>query len=115
MNVLIVVTESPYGTDRPYNALRLAAALVEAKANVRLFLMCDAVVAALSGQSAPNGDANLGRRLEALVDAGVEVKMCGLCAETRGVHHSPLLRGVQSGSMPELAQWTLDSDRVLTF
>ncbi len=115
--VTIILTEAPYGTDRPYNALRLAAALQEgqAPARVRVFLMCDAVGVGLRGQSAPNEDLNLGWRLEGLIARGAEVAVCGLCAETRGLAGAAWIEGVRMGSMPELACWVAESDSVLTF
>jgi len=112
----MILTEAPYGSDRPYNALRLAGALAATEGTeLKLFLMCDAVVAAVGGQAPTDQDANLGARLSALVRCGAEVKVCGLCCETRGIHNTKLEAGLGMGSMPELAQWTLDADRVLTF
>jgi uncharacterized protein involved in oxidation of intracellular sulfur len=113
VNALLVLSEAPYGTDRVYNALRLAAAL-QARSQVRLFLMCDAVGAALDGQASPDPDQNLGARLVALMAGGARVKVCGLCLETRGMHGSKLSPGVEVGTMPELAAWIEESDRIVT-
>ncbi|MEJ5169740.1 MAG: DsrE family protein [Fimbriimonadales bacterium] len=116
-SVTIILTEAGYGTDRPYNALRLASALEEGStpAKVRLFLMCDAVAIGLQGQSAPSDDLNLGRRIEGLLAKGAEVSVCGLCAELRGLAGARWIDGVRMGSMPELAAWISDSDTVLSF
>jgi uncharacterized protein involved in oxidation of intracellular sulfur len=48
MKTLFILNDAPYGTERVYNALRLAHALIkrEPSAQVILFLMADAVVAA---------------------------------------------------------------------
>ncbi len=112
--VLVVVTASPYGSDVAYHALRLSLAFVEAGAEVTVFLMADGTGAAIDASSA-EPDKNLGSRLRGLIDAGAQVKVCGLCLETRGYHSAPLVEGVALGTMPELAALALASDRVLTF
>jgi sulfur relay (sulfurtransferase) complex TusBCD TusD component (DsrE family) len=49
--ITIVINDSPYGNERPYNALRLAMALVkQGETDLRIFLMGDAVVCGLAGQ-----------------------------------------------------------------
>jgi len=48
MKILIIINDPPYGTERCFNALRLALALLkqEEKPEISVFLMADAVVAA---------------------------------------------------------------------
>ena len=57
MPSLIIVNDPPYGTERVYNALRLAHALLKKEAGHKLtvFLMADAVLAASAGQKTPDG------------------------------------------------------------
>ncbi|MCX7799192.1 MAG: DsrE family protein [Fimbriimonadales bacterium] len=116
-SVTIVLNDPGYGTDRPYNALRLASALQEGDppCRVRVFLMGDAVNVGLRGQSAPSDDLNLGRRIEGLISRGAEVAACGLCLELRGLAGASWIEGVRIGSMAELASWVATSDQVLTF
>jgi uncharacterized protein involved in oxidation of intracellular sulfur len=42
-NILIILNEPPYGTERSYNGLRLARASSNADAHVTVFLLADAV------------------------------------------------------------------------
>jgi uncharacterized protein involved in oxidation of intracellular sulfur len=37
------------------------------------------------------------------------------CAEARGLDQTRLLPGVKIGTMPELADWTLEADKVVSF
>lgn len=111
---LLVLTEPGHGSDRPYNALRLAAALMARGCGVRVFLMCDAVGCALDLQTAPE-EHNLADRLRKLLEAGAEVKLCGLCVETRGLQSGRFVEGVAMGSMADLAEWVEQSDKVLAF
>ncbi len=51
MHVVIVANDAPYGSERTYNALRLAGALVtsEPELELTLFLLGDAVACAKAG------------------------------------------------------------------
>ncbi len=70
-NYLFVINDSPYGNERPYNALRLALNLVKrAGVSVRVFLMGDGVNCAIAGQKTPEGYYNAGRMLKSLAKRG---------------------------------------------
>jgi uncharacterized protein involved in oxidation of intracellular sulfur len=43
------------------------------------------------------------------------VKICGSCAEARGIKHAKLIDGTEISTMAELTNWVVDSDKVLTF
>jgi uncharacterized protein involved in oxidation of intracellular sulfur len=55
MKALIILNDPPYGTERSFNGLRLAKALMSAGTDVTVFLMADAVVCAKSGKKLPEG------------------------------------------------------------
>lgn len=116
MNLTIIVNDPPYGSEKPWNALRLAStASTETGMSVRVFLMGDSVVAAKRGQKTPEGFYNMEKMLQALIHKGVEVKVCGTCINARGLDPSELVEGVEKGSMKILAEWIRDSDRVVSF
>lgn len=117
MKILFIINDAPYGNEKMYNALRLAHQLKKSGADtdVRVFLMADAVTAALPGQETPNGYYNISRMLQLVLNNGGVIKICGSCAQARGLSGLPLLEGVEMSNMPELAIWTLESDRVLVF
>ncbi len=117
MNVLIVINDGPYGTERAYNGLRLAMNLQKEHPDVRVrvFLMADAVHCALPGQSTPEGYYNVGRMLRSVVMKGGEVRACGTCAAARGIKDTELIEGVVVGKMSDLSMWVVDSERVVTF
>ena len=66
MKILLILNDPPYGTERCYNALRLAHALGKADpANeITVFLMADAVGCAKRGQKTPEGYYSLERMLK---------------------------------------------------
>ena len=52
---LFILNDPPYGTERSYNAARLARSLLNANEEVRVFLMGDAAACAAAGQKVPQG------------------------------------------------------------
>ncbi|MEK7272249.1 MAG: DsrE family protein [Nitrospirota bacterium] len=117
MKILLILNDAPYGSEKVYNALRLAMKLPQEHPDVaiQVFLMADAVTAALPGQTTPQGYYNVERMLKAVINKGAQVKICGTCAEGRGIHNLNLIEGAEVGTMSQLAQWVVDSDKVLTF
>lgn len=117
MKVLFIINEAPYGNEKMYNALRLAHQLKksDAEVDIRIFLMADAVTAALPAQETPNGYYNVSRMLKLVLNNGGAVKLCGSCASARGLAGLTLLEGVEMSNMSDLATWTMKSDRVLVF
>lgn len=68
---LLVINDSPYGNERPYNALRLALNLVKRPgARVRVFLTGDGVSCAIAGQKTPDGYYNVERMLGSIARRG---------------------------------------------
>lgn len=70
----IILNDAPYGTEKAYNALRYASALVATGVSVNLFLLADSVLAAKSGQKTPTGYYNVADMLADLIAKGVKVK-----------------------------------------
>jgi len=117
MKILIIINDAPYGTEKAYNALRMSMTLQKEhpEAEINIFLMADAVSCALPNQNTPGGYYNIERMLKAVLDKGGKVKACGSCTEARGIKNLSLIEGVEISNMPELAKWTIEADKVLTF
>jgi uncharacterized protein involved in oxidation of intracellular sulfur len=117
MNILVILTDPPYGNENVYNGLRLSLALRKTKSDVslRIFLLGDAVVAGLAKQDTPKGYYNVERMLTLLLKQDVMIKACGTCLKARGILEDYLVVGVQPSTMGELAEWTLWTDKVLSF
>jgi len=117
MKLLLILNDAPYGSERTYNALRLALALLktEPAAQITVFLMADAVGAARRGQKTPDGYYNIERMLRRLVSGHGQLLLCGTCMEARGLAEAELIEGARRSTMDELAAQTLGADRVLVF
>ncbi len=70
----IILNDPPYGTEKVYNGLRYASALVSAGVQVNLFLLADGNTAARKGQKTPSGYYNVANMLSELISKGVKVK-----------------------------------------
>ena len=114
MKILIILNDPPYGTERVYNALRLAHSLMKHEAEVIVFLMADAVSAAKANQKTPDGYYNIERMLKRVVSGG-KLLLCGTCMDARGISEAEMLEGASRSTMDILAGETMVADKVLVF
>ena len=116
MKMLFVLNDPPYGTERSYNALRLARNLLSREAGeVRMFLLGDAAACAKRGQKVPQGYYNLADMLSGFTRRGGKVAVCGTCLDARGFTDDELVEGAARGNMDQLAEWSMWADKVLAF
>ena len=117
MQVLLLLNDPPYGTERCYNGLRLALALAKSDPAiaVTVFLMADAVTCAKSGQKTPDGYYNVERMLKGVLAGKGQVLLCGTCMDARGLADAEMLSGARRSTMAELATITVSAEKVLVF
>ena len=94
MKVLFIINDPLYGTERLYNGLRLAHALIKHDHEVVVFLMADAVITAKTGQKTPDGYYNAGRMVKRVINKG-KVLLCGTCLDARGLDDKDILDGAE--------------------
>ena len=72
MQVLIILNDAPYGSERSYQGLRLAEVLlqIEEDLDLTVYLVGDAVTCARSGQKTPQGYYNIERMFTAVMHGG---------------------------------------------
>ncbi|WP_163557363.1 DsrE family protein [Halomonas sp. NO4] len=114
MKSLIIINDPPYGTERLYNGLRLAHALIKRDHEVTVFLMADAVNGAKRGQKTPEGFYNVERMVRRVTTRG-RVWLCGTCMDARGLGDDDILDGAERRTMDALAEATEQADKVLIF
>jgi uncharacterized protein involved in oxidation of intracellular sulfur len=114
--VLLILNDPPYGTERVFNGLRLAGALAKRDGvEVRVFLMGDAVAAAMANQQLPDGYYHLDRMIGACANYGADIGCCGTCMDARGITEDMLTKGTRRSTLDELADWTLWAEKVVSF
>lgn len=116
MRHLLILNDPPYGGERSYQGLRLALSLSKREeAEVRVFLMGDAVGCAVAGQQTPDGYYNLERMLKGLAKKHVPVGCCGTCLKARGITDDRIVPGAHHSSLEELTEWVLWAERTISF
>jgi uncharacterized protein involved in oxidation of intracellular sulfur len=113
---LFILNDAPYGTERSFNALRLAGALSKREGEtVKLFLIGDAASCAKAHQKVPPGYYNVEVMLHAAAKHGAEVGVCGTCMDARGIMEAELTTGAHRSNLEQLADWTQWADKTLVF
>lgn len=116
MKTLFILNDPPYGSERTYNALRLAGALAKDEGNnVRVFLMGDAALASKTGQKVAEGFYNVELMLDQIARHKAQIGVCGTCMNARGIADAELSEWAHRGSLDELAHWTQWADKVLVY
>ena len=114
MQYLFILNDSPYGSQRTYNALRLVRSLATGNAKVSIFLLGDGVVSGLRRQSPADASYNVQEMLKMLAP-GVSIGACRTCLEARGIDDQSLAEGVQRRTLDDLRDWTEEAEKVLVF
>tara|TARA_Y100000294_G_C8451618_1_gene294918 strand:- start:333 stop:686 length:354 start_codon:yes stop_codon:yes gene_type:complete len=115
-NMLFILNDPPYGTERSFNGLRLAGALAKRKdTGVKVFLMGDAASCAKKGQKVPQGYYNLEVMIQSVIRHEGKIGICGGCMDARGMSEDELIENTKKSSLNELADWTQEATKVLIF
>jgi len=116
MKTLFILNDPPYGTERSYNALRLAGALSKREGEeVKIFLIGDAASCAKRGHKLPSGYYNIEVMLKNVARNKGEIGVCGTCMDARGIIETELADGTRRSTLEELTNWTLWADKVMVF
>ena len=116
MHVLVILNDAPYGSERTFQGLRMADAMltIEEELELTLYLSNDAVACAKKGQQTPDGYYNVERMLKPILRKGTVI-VCRTCAEARGFSKEDLMEGVRIVTLGEGAQLALEADKVLVY
>jgi len=114
-SVLIVLSQSPFDGDATWNAIRLAGTLVERRTPVRIFVMNDAIDVVRQGGIPEAAEFDLQAMIRALLPKGARLKICTTCLTRCGVGQGDVIPEGVMATMGDLAQWVIESDRVLVF
>jgi uncharacterized protein involved in oxidation of intracellular sulfur len=113
---LFILNDPPYGTERSYNALRLAGALSKRQGeDVKVFLVGDAASCAKANQKVPQGYYNVEVMLRSAAKHGAEIGVCGTCMDARGITEAELAEGSRRSTLEQLTDWTQWAEKTLVF
>jgi uncharacterized protein involved in oxidation of intracellular sulfur len=84
VKALIVINDAPYGSERPYNALRVASTLsARTEVELRVFLVGVGVGCAVAGRRLADGYYHVDRMNRGLLNHEATVGCCGTCLDAR--------------------------------
>jgi uncharacterized protein involved in oxidation of intracellular sulfur len=113
---LFILNDPPYGTERSYNALRLAGSLAKREGEeTKVFLIGDAASRAKKDQKVPQGYYNTEVMLRNVGRQGGEIGVCATCMDARGIANTELTDTTHRSTLEELADWVQWADRTLVF
>ncbi|MGE0600691.1 MAG: DsrE/DsrF/TusD sulfur relay family protein [Dehalococcoidia bacterium] len=113
--VLLILSHAPFDGDVTWNALRMARTLVDRHVPVRVFVMNDAIDLVRAGAMPEGAEFDLQAMLRDLLPRGGRVKICTTCINRCGIGQGAVMPEVTMATMADLAEWVVDSDRVLVF
>lgn len=111
----MILNDAPYGSEKSYNALRLAMLLAKRGNSLNIFMFGDAVFCATKGQKTPDGYYNIEKMLTYIMRKGNNVQACGSCMSTRGFERESLLDGVEKSKLETLTGWVEEFSKCLVF
>lgn len=114
-NYLFILNDSPYSSQRSYNALRMVGAMANSETHISVFLLGDGVVNGLRRQSPADASYNVQEMLTVLKHKNVRMGACRTCLEARGIDDQSLVEGVERRTLADLQQLTEEADKVLVF
>jgi len=113
---LFILNDPPYGTERSYNALRLAGSLSKCEGeDIKVFLIGDAATCAKKDQKVPSGYYNTELMLRSVGRRHGEIGVCGRCMDARGITDAELTETTHRSSLDELTTWVQRAERTLMF
>lgn len=113
-SLVLFVATTPYGQQNADTALLLAEAALAKGHRVRLFLSGDGVYVAQVGQR-PSGIPNVPAAAIRLMEAGLQIDLCGSCIRYRGLGQELLQPGAEPGSLKGLFAAVAEADAFVSF
>lgn len=108
----ILFYNGPIQNETPETVVEIARAALDKGYKVRIFCFMDGVYATLQGhERIPKGMMNIEKVFKNLISKGVEMVICMLTADQRGVKN--IIDGVDKGGTPDLAEIVDEVDRFI--
>lgn len=116
MQFTVLIHEGPYNhqaSDTAYNFVK--AALDKGHEINRIFFYHDGVNNGFNSAEPPQDDRNIYQRWSELGKGGIDIVCCIAAAKRRGLKDDLLMEGIRISGLGQLADATLESDRLVTF
>lgn len=114
MKIAIQVMVQPYTYQDLDTALHIAQAALNRGHEVTLFLFADSVISINKLIKPIKTDRNIPDRIKQLIEKGMNVEICGICMDYRGITTDMIVEGSKPSGLPELAHIFATYDRVIS-
>lgn len=113
MKLGIMLMRSPYTYQDVDTAYYLARAALKKKHKVNIFLYVDSVLVANKDVNS-GSERNLPKKFQELVNLGVDIKVCGVCVQFRGIKKEQLIEREELEGLPGLAEMIKECDKFVS-
>lgn len=113
MTIGFLLRTGPYTSQNTDTCYHLTMRLLKRGHQVKIFLYEDGVLNVNRGIKSPQ-ERNIGKMMQELADAGVEIKVCGTCAGFRGVTRAEVIQGARLAGTAVLAGFLAKCDRFIS-
>ena len=69
----------------------------------------------MAGKKTPDGYYKLDRMLNDAAQHGAQIGCCGTCMDARGITDALLLPAARRSTTNDLADWTIEADKIVAF
>lgn len=114
MKIAFQVMTNPYTYQDVDTVMNLTEAALDKGHQVAIFLFCDSVLAANTPVRPIKIDRHIPQRMEKLAEKGVEIHICGLCYQYRGLDASKAVAKAKTSGLPECASLIMNYDRFIS-
>ncbi len=113
MKLGLMLIRPPYTYQDLDTAYHLTKAALEKNHEVKIFLYVDSVIVA-NKEINSGSERNLAKKFGELTKLGVEVKICGVCVQYRGIKRSQLIEKGELEGLPGLADLIKECDKFVS-
>lgn len=114
MKIAFQTMISPYTYEDTDTVMHMAEAAVNKGHEVAIFLFADSVLSINGAVKPLKIDRDIPRKMGELIEKGVEVHICGICYQYRGLDRKEIIPGAKLSGLPELASIIENYDRFVS-
>jgi tRNA 2-thiouridine synthesizing protein D len=115
MKIAIQIINPAYSYEDADTAMHIAEAAIAAGHTVTIFLFADSVESTNKNVKPIRVDRNIPKTLEQMIkEKGLDVQICSLCMEYRGLLEDQIIEGAKPSGLPGLAEMIYNYDRFVS-
>ncbi len=113
-HLVILLISAPYTSESSHSAVQICSAARKKGHEVQLHLFMDGAINANRHINTMDETVNYAKEIQKLSENGIEVTVCPMCAQYRGVRQEDFIPGVEKMSLLEFTERVLFADAFIT-